>query len=115
MPRCQHCDGPMPATASTGRPRVYCSPACRKAAYEERRARKPDATRVRLVEQQVVETLEHDITECARRVAESPRGVANVLKSVTALIDKPEFDGPEWEPAFRQIQRLLRVARTGRR
>lgn len=103
----------MPTSASTGRPRVYCSPACRKAAYEERRARKPEATRVRLVEQQVVETLEHDITECARRVAESPRGVANVLKVVTELLDRREFDDPAWEPAARQIERLMRRIRRG--
>ena len=40
LTRCARCGSALPAAAATGRPRVYCSPACRKAAYEDRRARK---------------------------------------------------------------------------
>jgi hypothetical protein len=36
---CQECGGPMPAAASTGRPRRNCSDACRKRAFRRGRAR----------------------------------------------------------------------------
>jgi hypothetical protein len=36
-PECVYCDSPI-ATAATGRPRRYCSDACRQADYRERQA-----------------------------------------------------------------------------
>lgn len=44
------------ARTHLGRTRIYCRPACRKAAYEQRRAKKPGAVRVQVVERVVVET-----------------------------------------------------------
>ena len=38
-PRCARCQGDLPVSASTGRPRRYCSDACRKAAYRARSRR----------------------------------------------------------------------------
>jgi endogenous inhibitor of DNA gyrase (YacG/DUF329 family) len=35
-PRCKHCDGPV-VESYTGRRRLYCSDACRRAAYRERK------------------------------------------------------------------------------
>lgn len=87
--RCIPCGASLPPAAMTGRPRVYCGPGCRKAAYDDRRARKPEAFQVRVVERTVVETVEtiatmdegHDIIECVRRVCGSPRAVTNVLSA----------------------------------
>lgn len=43
---------------TTGRPRLYCSPACRKAAYEDRRAHRDGAVQVQIVERLVTEVRE---------------------------------------------------------
>ena len=45
----------------TGRPRLYCSPACRKAAYEDRRAHRDGAVTVQIVERLVTEVRERRI------------------------------------------------------
>ena len=38
LPRCSRCNAPLPPSkAGRGRPRVYCSDACRKSACRERR------------------------------------------------------------------------------
>lgn len=47
---CTACSGPMPPIKPTGRIPIYCSGACRKAAYEARRLRKSDAFAVKVVE-----------------------------------------------------------------
>ena len=56
--QCIPCGASPPAPATTGRPRVYCGPGCRKAAYDDRRARKPEAFQVRVAERIAVETVE---------------------------------------------------------
>jgi len=39
IPRCHWCDGSLPTKAKTGRPRRYCSDACRQRAFQSRRTR----------------------------------------------------------------------------
>lgn len=111
---CQHCGGPMPPSASTGRRAVYCTPACRKAAYEKRRARKPDATIVKVVDRVVVETHEtvidkgHDIGTCQFRVAQSPRACTLIVQHLAGLARKNELlDSNEWAPTVRAIEDLF--------
>lgn len=116
--RCARCGSALPAAAATGRPRVYCSPACRKAAYEDRRARKPEAFQVRVVDRTIERTIEttrtvdegHDLLECVRRVAASPRAVTNILASLAgaALTGTLQHD-PRWAPAARAITDLNRA------
>jgi hypothetical protein len=115
---CARCAAPLPTAATTGRPRVYCSPACRKAAYDDRRARKPGAFQVRLVERTIVETVEttptvqesHDIAECARRVAGSPRAVTNILGGIAAQARAGALQlDPRWGPVARAIAGLNRA------
>jgi hypothetical protein len=66
--RCARCGGRLDNPKTTGRPRLYCSPACRKAAYEERRAKKDGAVRVQVVERMVNKTevreVPHFLGEC---------------------------------------------------
>lgn len=115
---CQHCTGPMPAAATTGRRRVYCSAACRKAAYEQRRARKPDATRIKLVDRVVVEHHEtvkvvnegHGIVTCVVNVAQSPRACANVVAHLAGMVRNKELlEANEWAPVVRAIEDLNRA------
>lgn len=111
---CQHCGGPMPPTATTGRRRVYCTPACRKAAYEKRRARKPNATLVKVVDRVVVEHHEtvvdkgHEIGTCQVRVAQSPRACTLIVQHLAGMARKQELlDNNEWAPTVRAIEDLF--------
>lgn len=113
--RCARCDASLPQPATTGRPRIYCGPVCRKAAYDDRRARKPEAFQTRIVEYTVEKTVEtistvdegHDIAECVRRVYASPRALTNVLTALRGLVrsDSLRLEG-KWAPAVRAITEL---------
>ena len=113
---CQHCGGPMPPSAATGRSRIYCTPACRKAAYEKRRARKPDATIVKVVDRVVVERHEtvkvidegHNLLKCVVNVTQSPRACANVVGHLAGMARNNELlDANEWQPVVRAIEDLF--------
>lgn len=118
LTRCARCDASLPKPAATGRPRVYCGPVCRKAAYDDRRARKPEAFQIRFVERIVLETLEkistvdegHDSAECVRRVCESPRALTNVLSALRGLVRSGtlRLDG-RWAHAVRALSELNRA------
>ena len=54
---CAFCAGPMPPPAGTGRPAVFCSGACRKAAHEARRTAQPGAFEVKVVDPVTLETV----------------------------------------------------------
>ena len=58
---CARCCTKLKEVKSTGRPRLYCSPACRKAAYEDRRAHRDGAVKVQVVEKLVTEVRERRI------------------------------------------------------
>lgn len=82
---CVRCGTKLPASASTGRPRVYCTPACRKAAYEDRRAGRENAVKVQLVDRVIVQTVErvervqHPPAECVTMVLADPALARKVL------------------------------------
>jgi len=117
---CIRCGATLPPAAITGRPRVFCGPRCRKAAHYDRRARRPEAFQVRVVDRGVVETVEiirtvnegHDIAECVRRVCGSPRAATNVLTALSGLVRSGTvlMDG-KWAPAVRSIVDLNRSVR----
>ena len=90
----------------SGRPRKWCSQACRRAAYEERRAAANGAIAVREVE--VLRAAEHGLSICVQRVAESPTAVKRLLRS----LEEPgriRMVATElrWEPARDEVVRLL--------
>lgn len=58
---CARCGNKLDGPKSTGRPRVYCSPACRKASYEDRRAHRDSAVKVQVVERVVTEVRERRV------------------------------------------------------
>ncbi len=85
LTECARCGTTLPASASTGRPRVYCSAACRKAAYEDRRAGRDGAVQVQLVDRIITRTVErvervqHPPTECVTMVLADPALTRKVL------------------------------------
>jgi endogenous inhibitor of DNA gyrase (YacG/DUF329 family) len=80
--RCPRCKSPVPQKGR-GRPAVWCSQTCRRAAYEERRAAESGAVAVEVVDR--VKVTEHDLSECVDRVTGSPAASRRVLKALAEL------------------------------
>lgn len=92
---CVNCGGPMPSPKPYGRLAVYCSGACRKAAHDARRARKPGAFEVKIVERTVVDG--HDLTECVNRVSGSPAACRRVLLELARMVREDQMRDPKWD------------------
>lgn len=92
LTECVRCGRPL-VTASTGRPRVYCTPACRKAAYEDRRAGRAEAVKVQLVDRVIVQTIErvervqHPRAECVTLVLADPALTRRVLMGLSSQVN----------------------------
>ncbi len=92
LSECARCGTKLPASASTGRPRIYCSAACRKAAYEDRRAGRDRAVKVQLVDRVIVQTVErierrpHPPAECVSMVLADPALTRKVLIGLSRQI-----------------------------
>jgi len=92
LTECVRCGTTLPASASTGRPRVYCSAACRKAAYEDRRAGRDGAVKVQLVDRVIVQTVErvervqHPPAECVTMVLADPALARKVLRGLSQQV-----------------------------
>jgi hypothetical protein len=127
--RCLRCGAEMPSGAwppKPGRPSVWCSQQCRRAAYEERRAAKNGAVavRVEVVEKPVERIVERvrietkhvppSPTEAAQMVLRSPRACRTVLESLTAEVDAGRLNLGAHAPTLRAAQRLLVSLRRAR-
>lgn len=104
---CVRCGTKLPAGASTGRPRVYCTPACRKAAYEDRRAGRDRAVRVQLVDRVIVQRIErvelvqHPPAECVTMVLADPALTRKVLIGLSRQVVSKRITPAEdafWDP-----------------
>jgi hypothetical protein len=102
-----------------GRPSIWCSQQCRRAAYEERRAAKNGAVAVRvefvekpverIVERVRFETkqLESSPADAVQIVLKSPRACRTVLESLVAEVDAGRLHTTAHAPTVRAAQRLL--------
>lgn len=102
-----------------GRPSIWCSQQCRRAAYEERRAAKNGAVAVRveevekpverIVERVRVETkqIPSSPAEAAQIVLNSPRACRTVLEALAAAADSGQLNPAAHAPTLRAAQRLL--------
>jgi len=91
----------------SGRPRKWCSHACRRAAYEERRAAANGAIAVREVEVSV--GVDHDLTSCVEHVPESPAAVRRLLRRLGESSHLTAVAAElRWEPAREELLRLVR-------
>ncbi|GAC1385883.1 MAG: hypothetical protein NVSMB48_23690 [Marmoricola sp.] len=86
----------MPPVKATGRIPIYCSDACRKAAYEARRLRKPQAFTVKVVETKTTVEELHSAETCANRLLESAWNVRALLVELARRIDRDGFSDTDW-------------------
>lgn len=92
---CPRCGQPI-HPKRTGRPPVWCSQACRRAAYEERRAAAHGAIGLQVVDR--VETIEHLLKVCVDRTIESPVGCRRVIEELTRLAQAGALQSnPKWQ------------------
>lgn len=99
---CARCGAKLENPKTTGRPRVYCSASCRRAAHEERRNGKESAVKVHVVERVVTEVRERrvDVTHprktCVQAVFDDETALVEVVRALTARIG--DFDDPFLRP-----------------
>jgi endogenous inhibitor of DNA gyrase (YacG/DUF329 family) len=90
----------------TGRPPIWCTQACRRAAYEERRAAARGAIAVEVVDR--VETHEHPIGTCVDRTLASPAGCRRVVYELARLgRERTLQSDPRWESTYNAIRNGL--------
>ena len=113
---CARCGTKLKEVKSTGRPRLYCSPACRKAAYEDRRAHREGAVKVQVVEKLITEVRErrieipHPRSDCINAVLADDDLMVSVIWTLTALVrdgTRKAYD-PD-QPKFRSLERHARA------
>lgn len=109
--KCARCGTRLDDPKTTGRPRLYCSPACRKAAYEDRRAKRPGAVQVQLVEKIITEQVAHSEGDCVHTVLSHHGRTGEVIKGLETMLRTTPV--PElrfrWFEVEDYIQRLSRA------
>jgi hypothetical protein len=93
-----------------GRPRIWCSQGCRRAAYEERRAASRGAIAIRVV--RVMDPAPpppaHSLNDCMAAVALSPTACRRVLDALTVTAARGELrSDPRWDATFQALVRLV--------
>lgn len=107
---CARCGTKLIEVKPTGRPRLYCSPACRKAAYEDRRAHRDGAVKVQVVEKLITEVRErrievpHPRSDCINAVLADDELMVSVIWTLTALVrDRTRKAYDPDQPRFRKL------------
>ncbi len=106
---CPRCGQPfyVPSTPRRGRPQQWCSQACRRAGYEERRAAKNGAIAIEYVEKPGA-TISLD--EHVAAVLGSPAACRNVLRQLRARHGNGELDDAKWSSVSDELDRLRKPA-----
>jgi len=93
----------VPPTPRRGRPRRWCSQACRRAAYEERRAAKNGAIAIEYVKPSPPE---NTLDEHVAAVLGSPRACRNVLRQLRVRAEDGALDEAKWSSVSDELERL---------
>lgn len=88
-----------------GRPRRWCSPRCRRAASEERRAADSGAIGVRYIETEV------SIEDHVRAVLDSPAACRRVLRELRERAAKGDLDDSRWRSVLTDLAHLREPSR----
>ncbi|MGV1006471.1 MAG: hypothetical protein ACOYEV_17270 [Candidatus Nanopelagicales bacterium] len=114
--KCARCGRKIKDVKSTGRPRIYCSPACRKAAYEDRRAHRDGAVKVQVVERVVTEVRErrievpHPRIDCIKSVLADEDAMIRVIWTLAVLVQ--DSSRKEYDPGQPRFERLRQHAKS---
>lgn len=100
---CPRCGDRVPRR-KTGRPALWCSPSCRRAAYEERRAARAGAVALEFVDRVRVERVQHSRDDCLVTVLASPVATARLLEALLRMLT---LDGVMWEPRWQRTCEAL--------
>ena len=107
--RCPRC-GALLARERTGRPKIWCSPQCRRLAYDARRVAASGELPTKVVER--IERIEPTINQCVDRVIASPVACARVLQAVGRLLDEDELsDSGKWSKTTTAVYEFLAAVR----
>ncbi|MFT4043780.1 MAG: hypothetical protein QM673_11530 [Gordonia sp. (in: high G+C Gram-positive bacteria)] len=115
--KCARCGSKLKDVKPTGRPRIYCSPACRKGAYEDRRAHRDGAVKVQVIERVVTEVRErrieipHPRSECIRELFANDDALVNVIWALIEAVrggQDPAFspDQPRFWDLYNNVEVL---------
>lgn len=100
---CPRCGVRITSSANgRGRPRVWCSQRCRRAAYEERRAAAAGA----IAKEVVVRHVEPPWDETIERVLKSPKACRRVLQALTEKLTAGELSYSPWDSVAADLWRL---------
>ena len=114
--KCARCGSKLKDVKPTGRPRIYCSPACRKAAYEDRRAHRDGAVKVQVVERIVTDVRErrvempHPRIDCITSVLADEDAMIRVIWTLAVLVQ--DRSRKEYDPDQPRFERLRQHARS---
>ena len=86
-----------------GRPKTWCSAACRRAAADERRAAASGIIRTTYV------TVEVSLDEHTNVVLGSPAACRRVLRELAEMERVGTLDGAKWSSVAGELERLRRV------
>jgi hypothetical protein len=101
--------------AGRGRRPIWCSQACRRAAYEERRAAASGAVAVRVIEREKVtervrtQLREPTVQECVERVLASPRACREVVNGIAVQAADGRLDSGAHTATVAAIERLAQA------
>ncbi len=112
---CARCGSKLRDVKPTGRPRIYCSPACRKAAYEDRRAHRDGAVKVEVVERVVTDVRErrievpHPRIDCITSVLADEDAMIRVIRTLAVLVrDRSRKGYDPGQPKFERLRQHTR-------
>lgn len=88
-PLCPRCQAALPTPSGRGRPAVWCSQRCRRAAYEERRAARTGAIGLRV--ERVVQRVEKPVwcVEYRDRIVEKPAPPPSAAEAAAIVLSSP--------------------------
>lgn len=101
--------------AGRGRRPIWCSQACRRAAYEERRAAASGAVAVRVIEREKVtervrtQLREPTVQECVERVLASPRACREVVNGIAVQAADGHLGSGAHTATVAAIERLVQA------
>lgn len=108
--KCPRCGQPfvVPTQPKPGRPRRWCSQACRRLASEERRA----AERGRNAITYIKETT--SLVEHVRAVLDSPSACRRILRELADRANRQDLADAKWSSVADELARLRRPNQTPR-